>query len=73
MSRRGVRNACTIVRVNWVIVIAGVVGLGVAGYGLFALAVNAWRRKVYGGLVVAVLVVVGTVTLLLSFGDRLLQ
>lgn len=60
-------------RVNWVILIAGVVGLGIAGYGLFALALSAWRRKDFVAIVVAVLVVVGTVVLLLSFGDRLLQ
>jgi hypothetical protein len=59
--------------VNWVIVIAGVAGLGVAGYGLVALTRQAVRRRSYLDIVVAVALTVATVALLVAFGDRLIR
>jgi len=59
--------------VNWVILVAGVVGLGVAGYGLVVLSIHAWRRRRPVEIAVAVAVAVGTVFLLLAFGDRLVR
>jgi len=61
------------VLVNWVILIAGVVGLLVAGYGLVALVRHALRTRRYGDIAVAVVVTVGVVVLLVSFGDRLIR
>jgi uncharacterized membrane protein YbhN (UPF0104 family) len=59
--------------VNWVILIAGVVGLAVAAYGLVALVRNAVRTRRYWDIVIAVAVLVGVVVLLIAFGDRLLR
>ena len=59
--------------VNWVILIAGVVGLAVAGYGLVALTGQAVRRRRYLDIVLAVAVAVTTVVLLAAFGDRLVR
>ena len=61
------------VLVNWVILIAGVVGLLVAGYGLVALVRHALRTRRYGDIAIAVVVAVGVVVLLVSFGDRLIR
>jgi len=61
------------VLVNWVIMIAGVVGLLVAGYGLVALVRHALRTRRYGDIAIAVVVAVGVVVLLVSFGDRLIR
>ena len=59
--------------VNWVILIAGVVGLAVAAYGLVALVRNAVRTRRYWDIAIAVAVAVGVVVLLIAFGDRLIR
>jgi len=59
--------------VNWVILIAGIVGLGVAAYGLVALTARAVRSRRYLDIVLAVAVAVATVALLAAFGDRLIR
>ena len=61
------------VLVNWVILIAGVVGLAVAAYGLVALVRNAVRTHRYWDIGIAVVVLAGVVVLLVAFGDRLLR
>lgn len=55
------------------ILIAGVVGLAVAGYGLVTLALDAGRRRQYLDIVLAVALVVVVVYVLITFGDRLLR
>ena len=55
------------------ILIAGVVGLAVAGYGLVTLALDAGRRRQYLDIVFAVALVVVVVYVLITFGDRLLR
>jgi hypothetical protein len=59
--------------VNWVILIAGIVGLGVAAYGLVALTARAVRRRSYLDIVLAVAAAVVTVVLLAAFGDRFIR
>jgi hypothetical protein len=59
--------------VNWVILIAGVVGLAVAAYGLVALVRNAVRTRRYWDIGIAVAVMAGVVVLLIAFGDRLIR
>jgi hypothetical protein len=59
--------------VNWVILIAGVVGLAVAAYGLVALVRNALRTRRYWDVGIAVAVLAGVVVLLVAFGDRLVR
>ncbi len=59
--------------VNWVILIAGVAGLLVAGYGLVALGRHAVRTRRYGDVAIALVVTVAVVLLLVSFGDRLIR
>jgi hypothetical protein len=59
--------------VNAVIVIAGVAGLLVAGYGFVTLVIDARRRRQYLDIFLAVGVVVLVAYLLLTFGDRLLR
>jgi len=59
--------------VNWVILIAGVVGLAVALYGFVTLTVDAARRRQYVDIVLAVAVVGIVVWLLIAYGDRLLR
>ena len=59
--------------VNWVVLIAGVAGLLVAGYGLVALVRHAVRTHRYGDIVIAVVVIVAAVVLLIAFGDRLIR
>jgi hypothetical protein len=59
--------------VNWVIVIAGVVGLAVAAYGLVALVRNAVRTRRYWDIGIAVAVLAAVVVLLVAFGDRLIR
>ena len=59
--------------VNWVILIAGVAGLLVAGYGLVTLVRHAVRTRRYGDIAIAIGVIVGVVVLLVSFGDRLIR
>lgn len=59
--------------VNWVILIAGVAGLLVAGYGLVTLTARAVRARRYGDIAIAAAVVVVVVVLLVAFGDRLIR
>ena len=59
--------------VNWVILIAGVAGLLVAGYGLVTLITHAVRARRYWDIAVAVAVVIVVIVLLLAFGDRLIR
>jgi hypothetical protein len=59
--------------VDWVILIAGVAGLAVAGYGLVTLIVHAVRMRRYVDIAVAVAVAVVVVALLVAFGDRLIR
>lgn len=58
---------------DWVILIAGVVGLAVAGYGFVTLALDAGRRRQYLDIILALALVVVVVFLLITFGDRLLH
>jgi energy-converting hydrogenase Eha subunit C len=60
-------------RVNLVIVIAGIVGLVVAGYGFVTLTIDAWRRRQYLDIALAVAIAITVVVLLIAYGDRLLQ
>ncbi len=64
---------CTMVVVNWVVLIAGVVGLAVAAYGLVAVTTQAVRRRRYADVVLAVALAVVTVSLLVAFGDRIIR
>ena len=59
--------------VNLVILIAGVAGLLVAGYGLLTLTRHAVRTRRYGDVAIALVVIVAVVALLVSFGDRLVR
>ena len=59
--------------VNLVIVIAGIVGLVVAGYGFVTLTIDAWRHRQYADIVVAAAVAVAVVVVLIAYGDRLLR
>ena len=59
--------------VNWVILIAGVAGLLVAGYGLVALVRTAVRTRRWADIGIAAVVVVAVVGLLIAFGDRLIR
>ena len=59
--------------VNLVILIAGIVGLGVAGYGFVTLTVDAWRRRQYLDIALAAGVAIAIVVLLIAYGDRLLR
>jgi hypothetical protein len=59
--------------VNWVVLIAGVAGLAVAGYGLVALVRSALRSRRYWEIAVAAAVVVLVIAALIVFGDRLIQ
>jgi len=58
---------------NLVIVIAGIVGLLVAGYGFVTLTVDAWRHRQYLDIVLALALAVAVVVLLIAYGDRLLR
>jgi uncharacterized membrane protein YcjF (UPF0283 family) len=59
--------------VYWLILIAGIVGLAVAGYGFITLVRDAWPRRQYLDIAGAVVVVVVVVLLLVRYGDRLLR
>jgi uncharacterized membrane protein YidH (DUF202 family) len=59
--------------VDLVILIAGFVGLAVAGYGLVTLVLDAGRRRQYVDIVLGVALVVVVVYVLIAFGDRLLR
>ena len=67
------RRPCTMTLVNWVVLIAGVAGLLVAGYGLVALVRHAVRTRRYWDIAIAIVVVVLVVVLLVAFGDRLIR
>lgn len=56
-----------------IIIVAGILGIGVAGYALLALAVDALRQRQTIDIALAVAVAVLTVWALLAFGDRLLK
>ncbi len=58
---------------NALILIAGIVGLAVAGYGLIALSTDAWRRRQYLDIALGVGVAVAVVVLLVLYGDSLLR
>jgi hypothetical protein len=59
--------------VDWVILIAGVIGLAVAGYGLVTLVLDAGRHRQYLDIFLAVVLVVVVVYVLITFGDRVLR
>jgi hypothetical protein len=59
--------------VNLVIVIAGIVGLIVAGYGFVSLTVDAWRHRQYFDIALAAGIAIALVALLIAYGDRLLR
>jgi hypothetical protein len=59
--------------VNLVIVIAGIVGLLVAGYGFVTLTIDAWRHRQYLDIALAAGVAIALVALLIAYGDRLLR
>lgn len=59
--------------VNWVILIAGVAGLLVAGYGLVTLTTHAVRSRRYWEVALALAVIVVVILLLVMFGDRLIR
>lgn len=58
---------------DWLIVIAGVVGLAVALYGFISLTRVAVSRRSYLDVVVAVVVAAAVVLLLLAYGDSFLR
>jgi hypothetical protein len=59
--------------VNLIIIIAGVAGLLIAGYGFVTLAIDAGRRRQYLDILLAAGVVVLVAYLLVAYGDRLLR
>jgi uncharacterized membrane protein YcjF (UPF0283 family) len=59
--------------VNALILMAGIVGLAVAGYGLVALVTDAWRRRQYLDIALGVGVAIAVVVLLIAYGDSLLR
>jgi hypothetical protein len=59
--------------VNALILIAGLVGLAIAGYGLIALSTDAWRRRQYLDIALGVAVAVAVVVVLVVYGDSLLR
>jgi hypothetical protein len=59
--------------VNWVILIAGVAGLLVAGYGLVTLTTHAVRTRRYWDIAIGAAVLVLVIALLVAFGDRLIR
>jgi hypothetical protein len=56
-----------------IILIAGIAGLAIAGYGLLTLTRDALRRRQYADIAVALAVAVGVVAALLLWGDSLLR
>ena len=59
--------------VNLVILIAGIAGLVVAGYGFVTLTIDAWRSRQYLDIVLAAGVALAIVVLLVAYGDHLLR
>ena len=58
---------------NLVIVVAGIVGLLVAGYGFVTLTIDAWRRRQYLDIALAAGIAIMVVVLLIAYGDWLLR
>jgi len=56
-----------------VILIAGVTGLLIAGYGLVTLTTHAVRARRYWEIAIGVAVVVAVTVLMVAFGDRLIR
>ncbi len=59
--------------VSVIILIAGIIGLGVAAYGLVTLSVDALRRRQYVDVALGVAVAAGVVVALVLWGDRFLR
>ena len=57
---------------NLVVVIAGIAGLAISGYGVVDFALAGHRHR-WLGIIWALLVASATVWVLLTWGDRLLQ
>jgi Trk-type K+ transport system membrane component len=58
---------------NVVILVAGIFGLVVCAFAMIELAVDAVKYRHYVDILLAVAVAVGTVLLLLNFGDSLMR
>jgi hypothetical protein len=58
---------------NWAVVVAGLLGLGVALFGFLAVVRDARRERRYGGIALALGVALAVVALLIAFGDDLLR
>jgi len=58
---------------NLLILIAGIVGVVVAGYGFVTLTIDAWRRRQFLDIALAAGVAIAVVVLLIAYGDRLLR
>lgn len=56
-----------------VIIVAGILGIAIAGYAIIELGIDAVRRRQVVDIVLALAVAVLTVWALLAFGDRLLK
>jgi hypothetical protein len=59
--------------VNVVIIVTGIIGLSVAAYALFDVAMAAGRRRRLLDVVLVVAAAAATIAALLTWGDRLLQ
>jgi hypothetical protein len=59
--------------VSVIILIAGIAGLCVAGYGLVTLSVDALRRRQYVDMLAGVAVAAAVVVALVLWGDRFLR
>lgn len=58
---------------NWVVIVAGVVGFAATAYGVVALSRRAVRRRRYLDILLAVVAAGAVIALLVAHGDRLLQ
>ncbi len=59
--------------VSVIILIAGIIGLGVTGYGLFTLSLDAVRKRQFVDVAVAVAIAAGAIVALVLWGDRFLR
>jgi len=59
--------------VSVIILIAGIIGLGVAGYALVTLSLDALRKRQYSDVGVAVVFAAAVVVALVLWGDRFLR
>jgi len=59
--------------VDWLIVIAGAVGIAVAAFGFVSLTRDAVHRRQYIDIAVAVAAAAAVVLLLLAYGDTFLR